>query len=501
MRLSSYLAKSRHGVFYLRIYVPKSLQSVVGKTEFRRSLNTHDPKIARHLAHVLSPFLRQFRIHMKKQSKNNPFPIDTSLVDEALGTVKRVKYELPDGVLFEAEGNSPEEVANFIALANPALLDGVAAALQPFASSVAEKPAQYPPLKRPPRNNRPYGEFIDAAFLEKSVEYKNARSTQDFRQKALAFSSFIGNMPIAEISSEDFSRFKRKLITEGAAAQTINKYVQGVGIVFAYAIKHRLFVGESPTAKQRAKVDKTPSRAPFQPSHIQAIFAKERLQDIEDPSEFWFPLIGLHTGMRVAEIGQLRLSDLYEQDELHVIDVNETADDASLKTATSRRVIPMPSALIDAGLLDYIADVRSQGFERLFPWLTKTKQGYGANVSKTFSRRLETLGIKTQALTFHSLRHTANKRLADAGVDEAKRAAMLGQDHDTINTKTYHGEVSLPILVRDVAPLLRFDIDYSEIRRPKGSFLAFLKNPPKTRKPRQPRHPSGTFTARKRTYL
>ena len=366
----------------------------------------------------------------------------------------------------------------------------------------ARKTSQTPELPRPVvkrrRANTPtYGDLIDAAFTEKSVEYKNARSGQDFRQKAEAFAAFIGDMPISDISSEDFSRFKLDLITKGAKAQTVNKYVQGVSVVFKHAIKLRHFMGETPTAKQRAKVDKTPSRAPFQPSHINTVFSPERMREIGDPAEYWFPLIALHSGMRVAEIGQLRLADIYEKDGIGVIDINEIADEASVKTKASRRVIPIPRALIDAGFLDYVDDVRSLGTERLFPWLTSTKQGFGANVSKTFSRRLEALGIKTRSLTFHSLRHTANQKLAEAGVDEAKRAAMLGHEHDTINTTTYHGGVSLAILARDVAPLLRFDIDYAAIRRQSGEFLPFLKNPPKVRKPKKPESQSKDFIPRK----
>lgn len=158
----------------------------------------------------------------------------------------------------------------------------------------------------------------------------------------------------------------------------------------------------------------------------------------------------------------------------------------------------MPPAIIEAGFLDYLADVKTTGAERIFPWLTLTKQGYGANVSKTFSRRLEAAGIKTKALTFHSLRHTANRHLAEAGVDEAKRAAMLGHDHDTINTKTYHGEVSLAVLAREIAPLLRYDsVDYKAIRRERGAFLPFLQKPPQARKPKQPEKPSKAFRARR----
>ncbi len=503
MRLSSYLAKSRHGIYHLRLYVPKPLQSLFKTAEIRRSLGTRDPREARSIAYRLAPQIKAF--WQGRMSTDDEILADFrkrhqaafDALDKA-GALGKIRIELGRGGAFEFD--TPEEgkiLAEWLRQNAPDALNDLTALDNTETSSrtVVERP-------RIVRNKRgkgqTYGDLIEPAFIEKSVEYKNPRSAQDFRQKAQAFSDFIGAMPIDEISSADFSRFKQKLIKDGASAQTVNKYVQGVGIPFSYAIRQRLYIGESPTAKQRAKVDKSSTRAPFQPSHIEKIFAPDRLRDVSDPAEFWFPLIGLHTGMRVAEIGQLRLSDIYEKDGGHVIDINETADDASVKTKASRRVIPMPPALVDLGFLDYIADVKTTGAERVFPWLSLTKQGYGANVSKTFSRRLEAAGIKTKALTFHSLRHTANKHLAEAGVDEAKRAAMLGHDHDTINTVTYHGTVSLAVLAREVAPLLRFaSVDYKAIRRERGAFLPFLQNPPQQRRPKQPEKPSKAFRARR----
>ena len=506
MRLSSYLAKSRHGIYHVRLYVPKRLQSVFKTTEIRRSLGTRDPREARDAAYRLAPIIRSLWrtcVDIENDGLENLRKRFGEAFDalERAGLLGRIRIELDRGRAFEFDTKEEGDVlADWLRNNSPATLEELSdiSELEEVARNASQTPAAPRPVVKRRRVNTPtYGDLIDAAFTEKSVEYKNPRSGQDFRQKAEAFAAFIGDMPISDISSEDFSRFKQDLIRKGAKAQTVNKYVQGVGIVFTYAIKLRHFVGEPPTARQRAKVDKTPSHEPFQPSHIKTFFSPERMREIADPAEYWFPLIGLHSGMRVAEIGQLRLADIYEKDGVWVIDINEIADDSSLKTVASKRIIPIPRVLVDAGFLDYVDDVRSLGVDRLFPWLALTKQGYGANVSKTFSRRLETLGIKTDALTFHSPRSTANERLAGDGVDEAKRAAMLGHDHDTTNTKTYHGSVSLAILARDVAPLLRFDIDYAAIRRQSGEFLPFLRNPPKVRKPKKPESQSKNFVPRK----
>lgn len=485
MRLFSHLAKSRLGIYYLRLYVPKSLQSLFGTAELRRSLATRDPHTARDLAHVLSPHVRRLWRDMKRNKDlwEGVLPPDNK-VDEILGIVKRVKYQFPDGTSFEAEGSSPQEVADYIALAAPQLLDGVAAALKPFLSDPKANYAERPPLVRAGRKKAPtYRDLIEPAFIAKSVEYKGRRTAQDMRQKANAFADFIGDIPIDQISADDFARFKERLIKEGAAGQTVNKYVNGVNVVFKHAIARRVYIGESPTARQRAKVSKRSKRESFRPVHLTTIFDPARLATIKNPAEFWFPLVMLHTGMRPSEIGQLQIADIYRQGDVWVIDINEIQDTSSLKSPAATRVIPAPQGLLECGFLDYVDDAKSLGAKRLFPWLPETKQGYGASVGKTFNRRLVGMNLKTLALTLYSFRRTANNKLTRGSVEEGRRAAMLGQEHETTNSSSYDGAVTFETLADYVSPLLRFDeLDYPALCMQKGRFLPFLRNPPKPRK-------------------
>lgn len=488
MRLFSHLAKSRLGIYYLRLYVPKSLQPILGTAELRRSLATRDPRMARDLAHALSPRVRRLWRDMKRNKDlwGGVLPPDDKL-DEILGIVKRVKYQFPDGTSFEAEGSSPQEVADYIALAAPQLLDGVAAALKPFLSDPPANYAERPPLVRAGRKKAPtYRDLIEPAFVVKRLDWGGKRTEQDMRQKANAFADFIGDKPIAQISPRDVADFKAHLVKAGAAADTFNKYASGITIVFKYAITVGDYVGECPTARVRAKVSKTSKREQFRPPHLDVIFAPARLATIKNPAEFWFPLIMLHTGMRPSELGQLQVMDVYQQDGVWVVDINEIQDDSSLKAPASKRIIPVPQGLIELGILDYLDDVKSLGSKRLFPWFEITKQGYAASVGKTFNRRLTGMNLKTLALTLYSFRHTANNKLATRSVEEARRAAMFGHEHDTINQSTYKGHVTLETLVEYVSPLLRFDeLDYPALRMQKGRFLPFLRNPPKPRKMRE----------------
>lgn len=78
-----------------------------------------------------------------------------------------------------------------------------------------------------------------------------------------------------------------------------------------------------------------------------------------------------------------------------------------MKTESSRRRIPLHSALIDIGLLDYIEWLKKQGETQLFPELRPDCKGsLLGNWSKWFNRHLDGLGIDQRGLNYHSFRHS-----------------------------------------------------------------------------------------------
>src|SRR5690349_12926065 len=71
---------------------------------------------------------------------------------------------------------------------------------------------------------------------------------------------------------------------------------------------------------------------------------------------FWAPLIGLFSGARLNEIGQLRKGDVERVAEIWCFRItDEGEDERSVKTSAGKRVVPMHQELIQLGLLDYLA--------------------------------------------------------------------------------------------------------------------------------------------------
>jgi integrase len=136
---------------------------------------------------------------------------------------------------------------------------------------------------------------------------------------------------------------------------------------------------------------------------------------------FWVPLIALFTGMRLNEICQLYVKDIQTgPSEICFIDVSTDGEGKTLKTAASKRRVPIHDELIRIGLMAYVAKPKKAGDTRLFPELKADKYGNrGASFSKWFDRGFlrHTLGSPS-GIVFHSFRHGFRDALRAADVPE-----------------------------------------------------------------------------------
>jgi integrase len=156
---------------------------------------------------------------------------------------------------------------------------------------------------------------------------------------------------------------------------------------------------------------------------------------------FWTPVIALMTGARIGEIAQLRPCDVHEREGILVIDFNEEQG-KSLKTDSSKRLVPVHSRLVALGLAEL---ARSRATLRLLlPDVPKAVAGDpGAGLSKWMSERyLPRLNLKTRpGLGFHSFRHSLKTLLRSAGVTDSISNHILGHGARSVDER--YGSVEL----------------------------------------------------------
>jgi len=110
--------------------------------------------------------------------------------------------------------------------------------------------------------------------------------------------------------------------------------------------------------------------------------------------------------MRLEEICQLRLEDVYKEGTVDIIRVT-LSKETKLKTVTSQRIVPIHENLKRVGFFEYCNYMKKQKKERVFWDLTKSRDGYGRNIGRYFMEYLRKVGVyEFQSKVFHSLRHS-----------------------------------------------------------------------------------------------
>ena len=123
---------------------------------------------------------------------------------------------------------------------------------------------------------------------------------------------------------------------------------------------------------------------------------------------YWSFLCGIFTGNRTNETSQLRVDDIVKEGNVWMIIIDETQG-KRVKTTSSIRKVPVHPTLIKSlGLLDYVEIIKSKGFDRLFPELTKDRDGYSSKISRHYNQNfLPSIGVwKKQVKVLYSTRHT-----------------------------------------------------------------------------------------------
>lgn len=233
---------------------------------------------------------------------------------------------------------------------------------------------------------------------------------------------------------------------------TLNGYF-GAFFTFAdWAVKNayastNAFEGMKVRAKRNTTVaDQV--RTAFSPEAV-ALMVKELTRPDSDlvkkEGYRWASLIGIFTGARLSEVCSLRAADVQEYDGIWCISIND--DDPSgnkrLKTNAARRLVPVHSALIKLGFLDFVARRATfTGDVRLFPEFTHSvKHGYTKNQGHFFNNVfLRALGLKTKHAVFHALRHTMVTRLHQAGIAQPLVQTIVGHEREGVTMKTYFNE-------------------------------------------------------------
>ena len=306
--------------------------------------------------------------------------------------------------------------------------------------------------------------FLDYAYEEdglnpqqrqlSSITSAQARAYKEHLQRTPtnAIKKYPGLTPQETVTAADRDNARLLGVT------TQNNYLQILSTLYSFAAEELDYDGDNPfkgrSNSKAAKKQQRDKRNPLSKDQLTQLFASplfkgcKSLASCHRPGtqipnhshKYWVPLIGLYTGMRMQEILQLYVTDVYQKDEIWVFDLNEYHEDKKLKSPQSKRLVPIHKDILDLGFKDFVADKKS---ERLFEDAAMASDGtYSSTFSKWFSRYLSNINIKTDKTSFHSLRHNMKDFFREVGESDELAENFLGRSTGTTG-EAYGGGFSL----------------------------------------------------------
>lgn len=484
MRIPHYLVKSPNGVWHFRRRTPACLLILLKRSVIKRSLHTRDLPVARDVA--LGLWRAYDELHTFVRTRVMAGKKDVAEVIAAL-TGEGRHYRLirkPDGSIeVEAKGAEDhrfamEAIEKLGSLASepyvqqlmrdaaqhavvpqvsasPASLP-VPAAIQtvfPSAASVASIPAL------------PIGKVVNEWLTD--IKSGTVPKTWSIKRTAVeGFAQHYGEKnALRDAGRIDVGQWVMALRNGGLSTPTIvNKcsylrgffeWAKGKGYYPKFAKDDNPAAGQIVFGTREKRARRKHGFKAFTEAELTALFSPAMMSKLPSTVQLgaW---IGLYTGARVSEVGQLMLTDFVNVDSIPCIRINDESVGQSLKNDASSRTIPVHPELIRLGLLTHVAALREKGEKKLFPKVkVDAVNGQGNWLSKAFSRHVELALPKPDVgkLGFHSLRKTVVQTLQVKGVTAELRAAYVGHDLDDEHHTSYSAEPKMSQLLEAISKL------------------------------------------------
>lgn len=262
------------------------------------------------------------------------------------------------------------------------------------------------------------------------------------RKKMIEIVTVLSNLPA---NVRKYPRFERMTFEEIASlpdvvpmsAVSVNKNLNRIRGLFLWC-KREGYVERDPSQGLSLKRTKNPyeEREAYDQSDLQRMIDSLLSVPYTNPERFWIPLIAMHSGLRQNEICQLYVEDIIEEDGVACFDIN-ASHDKSIKTLSSKRLVPLHPKLISYGLLDYKSKMKEAGEPRMWPNLMADQDGYIRNFVNWYYRHNRRHITKNPKRTFHSLRHTFADSLKQRGIAEGIISELMGHSNKSITTGRY----------------------------------------------------------------
>ena len=422
-----YLTRDRNSMYYTRIPLPKTLRDAGYPACLRFSLHTKDRRTAsqRNLATAYS---------LKQE-------IDQHVPDDG-----------PDALLDSASNRIQ------------ALRRNNAWGLPAAPSNRSGNGSRHP--KRARSKDKGIQSRLQAFLHSKSLQGVSPRSVRQLETRIGRLCEHVGpGTPLSQIRTKAALTFRDHLMTNGLGPKTVKEYLASCRQFFAWAVlceytRHNAFDGVQPPSSARRPAHQ--SRQCWSANDLGTLFKLERFKKQKPlyQTDYLITCILLYSGMRPAEVCQLRVDDVSEVEGRLCFRVRDDGAGQKLKNAHARRDIPVHRELLRLGLNQWRARRQAAQEIQLFDLSPSATYGewsaaYLRRVSKALRANQDRFDGKPE---LYGLRHTVIDQLKQKGLPEPVVAALAGHSERTMTFGLYGKRSPLSALAEAIDQL---DFDLS----------------------------------------
>lgn len=377
-----------HGYWRVRKPVPKLLILIIGKGQYlTRSLRTANFNEAKKLAPaVLAEFnntIEHARLRVERAACRDATIAELAHLDTLSGDeLLRQSPAVWDNLFEQLDLNSPQAVAN-------------GSKVVPFNTVISEWAKE--------RKVAPQGQRSFTAKVKRFVAY-----IREHHRAADADE-------MARVSPEEVIDYKNELLKTDLSHDTIGNHIAALRTLFRYAKRNRKITSDPMVDVEfHAVYDGRAKRLPFSPQDRERVLQAALASD--DAVIKWSNHLAGYQGMRLSEIVEADCRDVEILDDGLVvfhIRLDHRLPGMRLKNKTSIRSLPIHSAVLNAGFLDYWKSVVAAGGGQLFPQVALNRDGRkSSNASRVLGEWLrEVVKITDPRFVFHSHRHSVKSIL------------------------------------------------------------------------------------------
>lgn len=402
--------KQRGKTWYVRIPVPLKAQKAVGAKEIVRTLQTDslsEAKVKRHQAIIDIYSEINSAIHEQKHQK---------------GSVHWLKGRLRHLMREHEQGEIDDE--QFEAL-QVELLEWHQSARNGEEHSASELKVINNAYEMV-RGKLMLSDAIDQ--YNKTIEGKLTDKTVASKKRTLnMFLDWMGDVPVQQIKRSNIAAFMDEVLNVGGRdIQTVTKFLSETGSLWTSYLIPRGHVESNPVSGMSksltvSKKGKKAKRRPWLAKELKKFLTEIRKHPKHHDLELVL-LLTLYTGLRRAELVHVKVEDVRDGG----IEITEGKSEAALRT--------VPIHPILKPLVSHLVSTSKDGY--LLPTQRVSKRFEDA-LGKRFGRVRKDLGVDSEEINIHTLRHSFVSGCENAQIPEHLAKVLTGHSRGSITYGHY----------------------------------------------------------------